>query len=370
MSRKILIMAAGTGGHIFPGLAIARELELQGWTIHWMGTPWGMENKLVAQVGYPITSVNISGVRGKGGLAWVLLPFRILIAFCQSTLAILRIRPAVVLSLGGYVAFPGGMMAALWGRPLVVFEPGAVAGITNRLLATVADRVIVGMEGSFERQVAQGWVNRIPRPRKVDWLGTPVRDEIAAIDLPETRYGARTGPLRLLVVGGSLGAQTMNELVLAALLAMPPASRPRVVHQSGEKLYEGLHHAYRAAGLDAEVVPFIDDMAARYSWCDLLICRSGAITVAEITAVGLAAILFPLPWFVVDEQTANARFLSDRDAGITLPQLETTPESLAALLAGLTRDRLAQIAHKARTLGHRDATRRCAEVCRELAHAA
>ena len=368
-SRTILIMAAGSGGHIFPGLAIASELERRGWNIHWMGTPWGMENKLVAQAGYPIVCVNISGVRGKGGAAWVLLPFRILIAFCQSTLAIFRIRPEVVLSLGGYVAFPGGMMAVLWGKPLVVHEPGAVAGITNRLLATLADRVIVGMQGAFERKVAQGWVNHIPRPKRVDWLGTPVRDEIATIELPEARYAGRAGRLRLLVVGGSLGAQTMNDLVLAALLSMPPASRPQVVHQSGEKLYETLHHAYGAAGLEGEVVPFIDDMARRYAWCDVLICRSGAITVAEITAAGLAAILFPLPWFVVDEQTANARFLSDRDAGMTLPQLETSPEALASLLAGLTRERLAEMARKARALGHPDATARCADACQELAHA-
>jgi len=370
VTRTILIMAAGSGGHIFPGLAIAKDLMARGWNVHWMGTPWGMENKLVAQAGYPITSVNISGVRGKGGMAWVFLPFRILVAFCQSTFAIFRIRPHVVLSLGGYVAFPGGMMASLWAKPLVVHEPGAVAGITNRLLATVADRVIVGMEGAFERKVAQGWVNHIPRPRRVEWLGTPVRDEIAAIDPPQKRYAGRSGPLRLLVVGGSLGAQTMNDLVLAALVSMPPASRPQVVHQSGEKLYEGLHHAYAAAGIRGEVVPFIDDMARRYAWCDLLICRSGAITVAEIAAAGLAAILFPLPWYVVDEQTANARFLSDRDAGITMPQLETTPESLASLLSGLTREKLAAMAERARALGHPDATARCADACEELAHAA
>jgi len=369
-SRTILIMAAGSGGHIFPGLAIARELERRGWSIHWMGTAWGMENKIVADVGYPIVCVNISGVRGKDALAWVFLPFRILIAFCQSTLAIFRIRPDVVLSLGGYVAFPGGMMAVLWARPLVVHEPGAIAGITNRLLATVADRVIVGMQGAFERKVAQGWVNRIPRPKRVDWLGTPVRDEIAAIETPEARYAGRAGALRLLVVGGSLGAQTMNDLVLAALVSMPATSRPQVVHQSGEKLYEGLRKAYQAAGIAGEVVPFIDDMARRYAWCDVLICRSGAITVAEITAAGLAAILFPLPWFVVDEQTANARFLSDRDAGLTLPQLETAPEALAALLGGLTRERLVEMARKARSLGHPDATARCADACQELAHAA
>lgn len=370
MRRTILIMAAGSGGHIFPGLAIARELMERGWDVHWMGTPWGMENRLVAEAGYPMVCVNISGVRGKGALAWVLLPFRILIGFCQSTIAIFRIRPDVVLSLGGYVAFPGGMMAALWGRPLVVHEPGAVAGITNRLLATVADRVIVGMEGAFERKVAQAWVNRIPRPRKVDWLGTPVRAEIARVAPPQERLAARSGPLRLLVVGGSLGAQTLNDLVLAALMSMPSGARPEVVHQAGEKLYERLHAAYRAAGMPGEVVPFIDDIARRYAWCDVLVCRSGAITVAEITAAGLAAILFPLPWFVVDEQTANARFLADRDAGIALEQLGTSPESLAELLRGLTRERLAAMAHKARSLGHPDATARCADACQELARAA
>jgi UDP-N-acetylglucosamine--N-acetylmuramyl-(pentapeptide) pyrophosphoryl-undecaprenol N-acetylglucosamine transferase len=202
VSRTILIMAAGSGGHIFPGLAIAKELASRGWNIHWMGTPAGMENKLVKQAGYPMVNVNMSGVRGKGALAWLVLPARILLAFWQSTLAIFRIRPDVVLSMGGYVAFPGGMMAALWGRPLVVHEPGAVAGITNRVLAPVADRVIAGMEGAFERKVAQKWANLLPKPRRVDWLGTPVRDEIAAVAPPEARYANRSGKLRLLVVGG------------------------------------------------------------------------------------------------------------------------------------------------------------------------
>jgi UDP-N-acetylglucosamine--N-acetylmuramyl-(pentapeptide) pyrophosphoryl-undecaprenol N-acetylglucosamine transferase len=370
MRRTILIMAAGTGGHIFPGLAIAKELELRGWDVHWMGTPWGMENQIVGEVGYPMVNVNISGVRGKGVAAWLLLPFRILVGFLQSTVAIFRIRPDVVLSLGGYVAFPGGMMAVLWGRPLVVHEPGAVAGITNRFLAAVADRVIVGMEGAFDRKVATGWANHIPKPKRVEWLGTPVRDDIAKMATPQERYAGRDGALRLLVVGGSLGAQTMNDLVLAALASMPPERRPQVVHQSGQKLHEQLRYAYRHAHVEAEVVPFIDDMARRYAWCDVLICRSGAVTVAEIAAAGLASILFPLPWFVVDEQTANARFLCDREAGITLDQLATKPEQLAEILLGLDRDRLAAMARKARALGKPDATRRCADVCVELAHAA
>ena len=366
----ILIMAAGTGGHVFPGIAIGRELRRRGWNVHWMGTPTGMENKLVAQAGFPLTQVKMSGVRGKGLGAWLVLPMRILVAFWQASSAIRRINPDVVLSMGGYVAFPGGMMAALRGKPLVVHDPGAVAGIANRVLAPVADRVIVGMEGSFERRVGAKWANALPRPRRVEWLGTPVREEIAQVAPPEARYAAREGRLRLLVVGGSLGAQTMNELVLAALAAMAPAERPQVVHQAGEKLYEGLRGAYAGAGVQGEVIPFIDDMAARYAWCDVLVCRSGAITVAEIAAAGIAAILFPLPWFVADEQAANADFLAARGAGIAMKQLETQPEDLAELLRGLDRNRLASIASRARALGKPDATKRCADLCMELAHAA
>ena len=369
MSRTILIMAAGTGGHIFPGIAIARELEARGWKIHWMGTPAGMENKLVAQAGYPIVQVNMAGVRSKGAIAWFLLPLRLLVAFWQATVAIFRIRPDVVLSMGGYVAFPGGMMAVLWGRPLVVHEPGALAGLTSRALALVADRVIVGIEGAFDRAVRGNLASRLPKPRRVEWLGTPVRPEIAAIPEPRARYAGRAGPLRLLVVGGSLGAQTLNDLVLAALKALPAGERPQVVHQAGEKHHEALRAAYVEAGVEAEVLPFVDDIAARYAWSDVLVCRAGAITVAEISAAGLAAILFPLPWFVADEQSANAQFLSSRNAGITLAQLETSPAHLAELLRRTTREALADMAARARALGNPDATARCADVCQE-AHAA
>ena len=334
-----------------------------------MGTPTGMENKLVAAAGYPVEQVRMAGVRSKGAVAWLLLPLRLLIAFWQSSAVIFRVRPDVVLSMGGYVAFPGGMMAALWGMPLVVHEPGAVAGIANRVLAPVADRVVTGMEGAFERPVATRWANWLPKPTRVSWLGTPVREEVAAVPPPEDRYANRSGRLRLLVVGGSLGAQTMNDLVLAAVASMAPAERPQVVHQAGEKLYDGLRAAYAQAGVEAEVVPFVNDMAARYAWCDVLVCRSGAITVAEIGAAGVAAILFPLPWFVADEQAANAAFLADRDAGIALKQLETQPRQLAEILRGLDRDRLARMARNARALGKPDATRRCADLCIELAHA-
>jgi UDP-N-acetylglucosamine--N-acetylmuramyl-(pentapeptide) pyrophosphoryl-undecaprenol N-acetylglucosamine transferase len=370
MARTILIMAAGTGGHIFPGLAIAKELTARGWRVVWMGTPSGMENALVASAGYPMVTVDMSGVRGKGLAAWFLLPLRLLLAFWQASVAIFRERPEVVLSMGGYVAFPGGMMAVLWGRPLVVHEPGAVAGIANRALAMLADRVIVGIEGAFERPVAHALARHIPRPKRVLWLGTPVRAEIAAVAPPEERYAGRTGRLRLLVVGGSLGAQTMSELVLAALKSLPAAERPEVVHQSGEKLHAELAAKYREAGVEGEVLPFIDDMAARYAWCDVLVCRSGAITVAEISAAGVAAILFPLPWFVADEQKANAAHLGEHGAGLALSQLETTPASLAGTLASLTRERLAEMARKARALGKPDATARCADACEELCRAA
>jgi UDP-N-acetylglucosamine--N-acetylmuramyl-(pentapeptide) pyrophosphoryl-undecaprenol N-acetylglucosamine transferase len=368
-SRTILIMAAGTGGHVFPGLAIAKELTARGWSVHWMGTPSGMENRLVAEAGYPMSHVRMSGVRGKGLMAWALLPARILVGFWQAWRVLGRVRPDVVLSMGGYVAFPGGMMAALRGKPLVVHEPGAVAGIANRVLAPVADRVVVGMEGAFDRPVASRWANALPRPARVEWLGTPVREEIAAVEEPGARYANRSGRLRLLVVGGSLGAQTMNDLVLAAVASMQPAERPEIVHQAGEKLFEGLRAGYASAGVEADVLPFVRDMAARYAWCDLLVCRSGAITVAEIGAAGVAAILFPLPWFVADEQAANADFLAGRDAGIALRQLETKPHQLAELLRGLDRNRLAEMARNARALGKPDATRRCADLLVELAHA-
>jgi UDP-N-acetylglucosamine--N-acetylmuramyl-(pentapeptide) pyrophosphoryl-undecaprenol N-acetylglucosamine transferase len=367
MTRTILIMAAGTGGHIFPGLAIAKELARRGWKVAWMGTPAGMEGKLVAQAGYPLETVSMTGVRGKGALAWLLLPVKLLVAFWQSTAILFRVRPDVVLSMGGYVAFPGGMMASLWGKPLVVHEPGATAGLANRALALVADRVVVGMEGAFDARTGHALGDRLPKPDGVQWLGTPVREEIAGVPAPAERYAGRAGPLRLLVVGGSLGAQTLNELIVAALAAMPEASRPEVVHQAGERNYESLLESYRKSGVKAEVVSFIDDMASRYAWCDVLIARSGAITVAEIGVAGVASILFPLPWFVADEQAGNARFLESRGAAIRLAQLETTPAGLATLLAGLTRGKLAAMAAAARALGKPDATRRCADLCESLA---
>jgi UDP-N-acetylglucosamine--N-acetylmuramyl-(pentapeptide) pyrophosphoryl-undecaprenol N-acetylglucosamine transferase len=367
MKKTALIMAAGTGGHIYPGLAIAEVMVKSGWNIVWLATPVGMEHKLVGKVGYSLEVVHMSGVRSKGLLTWALLPLVLLRAFWQSLSVIRRVKPNVVISMGGYIAFPGGMMGVLVGKPLVVHEPGAHAGLTNRVLALIADRVLVGFPQTFEEVPKNALARMLPKPKKVEWLGTPVRGDIAELPEPSVRMSGREGPIRLLIVGGSLGARTLNELVLKMLQSLPQNDRPLVVHQSGESHFEELMLAYREARVAAEVVPFVDDMAKKYGWCDVMLCRSGAITVAEIAAAGVASILVPLPYFVAEEQEANARFLADANAGILVKQLETTPQMLAEELKQLTRRKLLEMATIARTLGKPDATARCARVCMELA---
>jgi UDP-N-acetylglucosamine--N-acetylmuramyl-(pentapeptide) pyrophosphoryl-undecaprenol N-acetylglucosamine transferase len=352
MTRTILIMAGGTGGHVFPGLAVADVLRERGWKVVWMGAKTGMEARLVPARGYEMAWIRARALRGKGPLAAMLLPLNLLAGFWQGARAIFRIRPDVVLGMGGYVAFPGGMMASLLARPLAVHEQNAVAGLTNRLLAGVADRVLTAFPEALGG---------------AEWTGNPVRAEIAALAEPEARYAGRRGPLRLLVVGGSLGAQALNEAVPRALALIPGAERPRVVHQSGDKHLESLRANYAAAGVEAEPVAFIDDMAARYAEADLVVCRAGAITVAEISAGGVASVLVPYPHAVDDHQTANARFLAERGAAILLPQAELTPEKLASTLRALDRPRLLEMARKARALGKPEAARLVAERCMELA---
>lgn len=367
MKKTALIMAAGTGGHIYPGLAIAEVLVARGWAIVWLATPAGMEHKLVGKVGYPIEVVQMSGVRSKGLLAWAMLPLVLLRAFWQSLSVIRRIKPDVVISMGGYIAFPGGMMGVLCGKPLVVHEPGAHAGLTNRVLALIADRVLVGFPKTFDQAPTNALAKLLPKPSKVEWLGTPVRADIAALPEPEARMAGRSGPVRLLVVGGSLGAKTLNDLVVAALATLPLDQRPEVIHQSGEKNYDELVAAYRTANVTATVLPFIDDMAEKYAWCDVMLCRSGAITVAELAAAGVASVLVPLPFFVAEEQDANARFLADAGAGVLVKQLQSTPQTLASQLQSLTREKLVAMASVARALGKPDATNQCANACMELA---
>ena len=352
LAGTILIMAGGTGGHVFPGLAVADEMRGRGWKVVWMGARTGLEARLVPARGYPVAWIRAAALRGKGLAAKLLLPLNLLIGFWQSARAILQHRPDVVLGMGGYVAFPGGMMASLLARPLAVHEQNAIAGLTNRVLAGVADKSLAAFPEAL---------------KNAEWTGNPVRAEIAAIAQPETRYAGRSGPLRILVVGGSLGAQALNEIVPKALGLMAAPDRPVVTHQAGEKNLESLRLNYANASVAGELVAFIDDMAQRYAEADLVICRAGAITIAELSAGGMASVLVPFPHAVDDHQTANARFLSDRGAAILLPQPGLTPQKLSQLLGALDRPKLLEMARRARALGKPEAARIVADRCVELA---
>lgn len=353
-ARTIMIMAGGTGGHIFPALAVAEVLQSRGWKIVWLGAKAGMEATLVAPRGYTMAWINMSGVRGKGLLRAALLPLHLLIAFWQSARAIFAHRPDVVLGMGGYVSFPGGMMAVLLGKRLAIHEQNSVAGLANRVLGKVADRVLAGFPEAFG-------------DRHGVWTGNPVRRDIAALAAPAHRYAGRSGPLRLTVIGGSLGAQALNSTVPLALALIPPAERPRVTHQSGTRHLPEVEKCYRDAGVEATLLPFIDNMAAQYAESDLIICRAGASTIAELAAAGVASVLVPFPHAVDDHQTHNARFLSGRDAAVLVPQHELTPQKLAGLLRTLDRDALLAMANRARGVAKPDATQAVADECMRLA---
>jgi UDP-N-acetylglucosamine--N-acetylmuramyl-(pentapeptide) pyrophosphoryl-undecaprenol N-acetylglucosamine transferase len=352
MSRTILIMAGGTGGHIMPGLAVAEEMRAAGWEVVWLGAKGGMEERLVPPRGYRAAWIRARALRGKGLIAQLLLPANLLLAFWQSARALFRERPDVVLGMGGYVAFPGGMMASLFARPLALHEQNAIAGLANRVLRHVADKVMAAFPDAL---------------RGAEWTGNPVRAEIAAIAEPRARYAARGGALKLLVIGGSLGAKALNDAVPAALARMPEAQRPQVVHQAGAQHLDAVRAGYAALGVAAEVMDFIDDMAARYAQADVVVCRAGAMTIAELAAAGVPGILVPFPHAVDDHQTANARFLVEQGAALLLPQRDLTPQRLAELLGGLDRARLLDMALKARALGKPGAARLVAERCMELA---
>lgn len=352
MSRTILIMAGGTGGHIFPGLAVAERMRAAGWDVVWMGAKSGMEARIVPQRGYRMAWIRARALRGKGLLAKLLLPANLLVSFWESARAMFGVRPDVVLGMGGYVAFPGGMMASLLNRPLAVHEQNAIAGLANRVLAALADKAMVAFPGAL---------------KNAEWTGNPVRADIAALAAPAERFAGRGGPLRLLVVGGSLGAQALNTVLPEALALIPAPQRPQVVHQAGEKHLEALRAGYAAAGVQGELVAFIEDMARRYAEADLVICRAGAITVAELAAGGVASVLVPFPHAVDDHQTANAKFLAERGAAILLPQPELSAARLAALIESLDRARLLEMAAKARALGRPQAARLVAERCMALA---
>jgi len=350
--RAILIMAGGTGGHIFPALAVADILRGQGWQVTWLGAPGSMEADLVPGHGYEMAMVRFSGLRGKGWLRKLMLPVNLLIAMWQSAVAIFSHRPDVVLGMGGYITFPGGLMSALLRRPLVIHEQNSVAGLSNRVLARIASSVLSGFP-----DVLPG----------AQWCGNPVRADIAALPEPQQRYGARSGRLSVLVVGGSLGAKAINEAVPQALASLPEDMRPEVVHQTGKQHHAAVQALYRQAGVQADIRPFIADMAASYANADLVICRSGALTVAELAAAGVASLLIPFPYAVDDHQTHNARFLSERGAAVLLPQNGLNAERLAQLLRELDREKLLTMAQQARGLARTDAAEAVAHVCRELA---
>jgi len=349
--KTALIMAGGTGGHIFPGLAVAHALRERGWQVHWLGAPASMEARLVPPQGFALETIDFSGVRGKGLKTLALAPLRLLRACGQAQAVVRRVQPNVVVGLGGYISLPGGLMARLAGKPLVLHEQNSVPGMANKLLARVADQVFTAFPGVF----AQG-----------HWVGNPLRAAFLQQAAPQERFAGRSGPLRLLVVGGSLGAKVLNEVVPQALALLPPGQRPVVTHQSGAAQIDALRQNYAAAGVEATLTPFIDDTAQAFADADVIVCRAGASTVTEIAAIGAAAIFVPFPAAVDDHQTANARFLVDAGAGWLLPQPELSAQMLAKMLQTLERPTLLPRAIKAKEMQKTEATLMVVSACEAL----
>lgn len=348
MSPLALVMAGGTGGHIFPALAVARGLEARGWKVVWLGTPTGLEARLVPQAGMAMEWLRVTGLRGKGGLAILQGLIRLVGGLWGAVGAMRRRRPDVVIGFGGFVAFPGGVAAVLTGRPLLIHEQNAIAGLSNRLLALLARQVMTGFPDAFQHRGRHPLAKLLPVPRSATWTGNPVRQDLLNLPEPPLRFAGRGGPLRVLVIGGSQGARILNSVVPRAVGLLPIRHRPLIQHQAGEKLMAEMRGAYQAQGVDAEVLPFIEDMAEALASADLVICRAGALTIAELAAVGVGSVLVPFPAAVDDHQTMNARFLSEAGAGFLVPQNELTAQGLASLLQGLDRERLLQMANLAR----------------------
>jgi UDP-N-acetylglucosamine--N-acetylmuramyl-(pentapeptide) pyrophosphoryl-undecaprenol N-acetylglucosamine transferase len=352
-----LIMAGGTGGHIFPGLAVAEALRDKGWRVYWLGgkgTPDNpsMESQLVPPRGFAFESIDFSGVRGKGPITLALLPARLLKAFWQSIQVLRRVKPSVVIGLGGYIAFPAGMMSVLLGKPLILHEQNSVAGMVNKVLAMVADKVFTAFPDVLENG---------------QWIGNPMRAAFANQAEPSERLAGRTGPLRVLVVGGSLGAKALNTVVPQALALIPDAERPVVTHQSGARQIDELRSNYQTAGVHAELTPFIDDTATAFADADLIICRAGASTVTEIAAVGAAALFVPFPSAVDDHQTKNAQFLVASGGAWLAQQKELTARLLADMLQKTERLTLVNIALQAKKMQKIDATAQLVAACEALA---
>jgi UDP-N-acetylglucosamine--N-acetylmuramyl-(pentapeptide) pyrophosphoryl-undecaprenol N-acetylglucosamine transferase len=357
MRRKgqgVLIMAGGTGGHIFPGLAVAAELSADGLGVHWLGARGGMECEKVPAAAIPLDVVDIAGLRGKGIGRWLLMPWKLLRAVAQAFRLLGAIRPSCAISFGGYAAGPGGLAARLRGIPLLVHEQNRIPGMTNRVLARLSSRVLQAFPGSW--------------PEKLDPVtcGNPVRKDVVELEPPATRLARREGPVRILLTGGSQGALALNRVVPAALGLLQDRIEFKIRHQAGSRWQQETVAAYRTAGVDAEVVEFIDDMAAAYGWADMVICRAGALTVSEIAAAGVAALFVPYPHAVDDHQTRNAEFLVEKGAAAMLPEAGISAEKLASTLSGMMaeRDRLAAMAEIARSLAVPDSAERVAALCR------
>ena len=354
-ARHLIIMAAGTGGHVMPGLAVAREMQRRGWTTSWLGTTSGMENKLVPPTRIPMDRIGFAGLRGKG-FAQMLMGGLQLLGALWSCLWFIRARRAdAVLGMGGYVCFPGGLMAALLRKPLVLVNADASLLMSNKALLPFADRIAFGFDGAAANKVKHAVVT-----------GNPVRAEIEALPPPAERFDGRSGALRVLVVGGSLGAKALNDCMPQALALIGEAQRPRVTHQTGSANHAAVQAGYGRVKVQAEVLPFIDDMATRLAECDVIVCRAGAVTVSELCAAGVAAVLVPLIVSTTSHQRDNAQWLAGQGAGIHLPQAELTPRKLADLLAGLTRDALLAMAMKARALAKPRAAARVADQIEQL----
>lgn len=357
MRKCALIMAGGTGGHIFPGLAVAEALRERGWRVHWLGGKGtdarpSMESQLVPPRGFAFETIDFSGVRGKGPVTLALLPMRLLKAFWQSIAVVRRVKPDVVVGLGGYIAFPAGMMSVLLGKPLVLHEQNSVAGMVNKVLASVADRVFTAFPGVL---------------KNAQWVGNPLRPAFTQQADPDTRFAGRSGPLKLLVVGGSLGAQALNRIVPQALALIPQEQRPHVLHQSGAHQIEELRDNYRNAGVEAELTPFIEDTAAAFAEADLVVCRAGASTVTEIAAVGAAALFVPFPAAVDDHQTRNAAFLVNSGGGWLVAQPDLTAQYLADMLQKTERSTLVERGLQAKKMQKINATAEVVAACEELA---
>ncbi|MCA0240872.1 MAG: undecaprenyldiphospho-muramoylpentapeptide beta-N-acetylglucosaminyltransferase [Proteobacteria bacterium] len=352
----LVIMAAGTGGHIIPGLAVAREMKSRGWSVSWLGTRQGMENQLVPKAGLPLDAIAFAGLRGKGLLGWFTGGWQLQQAFWHCRRILRRRAADVVLGMGGYVCFPGGLMASALNKPLLLVNADAELLLSNKWLLPVADRVAFGFDGGAAATTKNAVVT-----------GNPVRAEIEGMPPPEKRFASRKGPLRLLVVGGSLGARVLNDTVPAALALLPQDQRPQVTHQTGNAHHADVKAAYDECGVQAEVLPFIDDMAARLAACDLMVCRAGAITVSELCAAGVPALLVPLIVSTTSHQRDNAELMAARGAALHLPQAELTPERLAAELSALTRERCLAMATQARALARPRAAQRVADELEKLA---